>query len=350
MASKKANTTKVPVAVWARYRCYDFCVAASLVGAAQEFLYKGRQVKVSLPKKPKRADWQDTNAPITCWHYRGQGSQKRPIDFHIHEITVLLDTSISKQIPSNALGKVHHEKFTHRQRDQLYGLHHRFDPMMDEVFDYCTEVMRWKTGAYEMNQSTAKRQRSSWAKYLVDGKTGERFFSNGVNMEAHFHTGITKRAWKQSELAMREGQGAPVWQLFLCNAVHKIATKSHREFVIDLAIAIETVIRELISTFLGERRNQAIAKILGRAGLTEIISKWKQLGFNSKGWKALSTELKTVQSIVEIRNGIMHRGVDPLDVDTYQLFSQTQRFINQAERELARRIGTQHRINPDFPN
>src|SRR5437879_6303658 len=76
----------------------------------------------------------------------------------------------------------------------------------------------------------------------------------------------------------------------------------------DLAIAAESVIRQFLDRTLPATTPKWARNMAARLNMSELLSKWLKFGFPAISQLARFKEIKT---LIDVRNGIMHRGADP---------------------------------------
>ena len=171
---------------------------------------------------------------------------------------------------------------------------------------------------------------------MIDSESKRRFYRSPIVISGHFHTPISKRTWKLVQDALTRNQIAPTWHTYRASASNKIRSEDFRGAIIDLSIASETLIRQLIAQFLRPPINIAIQKIINGISLSRILDDWARIGFKNKGWKKLESERKDLKRVLDLRNANMHRGTYPeiSRAQAVSLADAVSRFISYGEKQL----------------
>jgi hypothetical protein len=143
-------------------------------------------------------------------------------------------------------------------------------------------------------------------------------------------------------------QDIPVWQQYLAEAKQKVRAEDLRGVVLDTAIAVETLVRQLLSSAILRKSTSTAEALINTIPISRLLDKWYQLGFDSKQWREIDA-LKDLKSLFEIRNWVMHRGYKPgPDADrVYAGLSAAEAFIHVGEKWLQRRARTSDRRSRD---
>jgi hypothetical protein len=57
------KSSRISIGAWKRFHAHGLTVSPRLAGACLEFAYKGFQIEIRLPKKPKQQNWHDHTKP-----------------------------------------------------------------------------------------------------------------------------------------------------------------------------------------------------------------------------------------------------------------------------------------------
>jgi len=109
----------INVSVWKRYNTYELEIAPSLTSASHSFEYRGKLIKITLPRLPKQKNWHKEDSQITCWGYRKRNSRKIPLSYSVHQVDAVIDTGKARKIRKDALRKVNVGLFRKSERNRL---------------------------------------------------------------------------------------------------------------------------------------------------------------------------------------------------------------------------------------
>jgi hypothetical protein len=334
-----ANKQETSIGVWIRFDTYDLEIVPSLAGAIHRFDYGGSPVEIRLPKRPMRKDWKKDDAPITANGWRVRNGRDIPLSFGIHEVDAYLSTGLTRRIRVDAIGRVNVGLFSKRERKGLDRITKSGATVLEAAFQYWVDVLRWKSGNATLCQVRSQRQKTSRGAYLVDDMTKASIYRPAMNFVIPARKPITARDWRFTGQALSEKSAVPIWQLFIAEAGQKARLGDNRSAILDLAIASETLIRQLaILSSLKPRTNRAAEKLFSQAPISRVLDEWAGLGFGSADWQRLETERKAVKQVLDKRNAIMHRGEEPGfgPAGIGQFISHVKRFLNFGEQEMNR--------------
>ena len=214
-------------------------------------------------------------------------------------------------IKEKSLERVNTSLFSKKERESLDIITQKYTNIADSAFEYWINILRWKSGIYDLCQTKQNRQKSRWGTYLFDLDTGKNFFTPGGWMLAERKEIITKKVWVLTQKALLEKVDVPIWHLYIAVVYQKLDLDDIRGFIIDLAIVIETIIRRVVRKFVAKEAPVTFEKMVDMIQTGRIVDDWQRLGFTNAKWKALRNEKAIVKRVIELRNGVMHRGENP---------------------------------------
>lgn len=330
---------QVGVTVWKRFITYDFEIAPSLPGSEHCFEYQGYPITIVLPSKPSKKEEENWKSRIYCRSWKKTSTGLRPSGYEVNDVDVYLDTGRQRLIPNDPFRRRRNTLFNKQERASLEKLRSKYEIIIDEAFAYWVDVLRWKTGFLGTCRYITERQKVSWSMDLLETKTRERFFSASQSILVSASSYISKRSWTSVQKAVSFNAQVPLWHIYLAEADHQIGIGQTRRCIIDLAIAIESLIRVLTSDFISDSATPKFHSFVDRISVMQLFEKWNQLGFKSKHWRDIREDKKYIKEIIDKRNGIMHRGESP-DISNEErgrLFNAARNFIEAGELELKRR-------------
>jgi hypothetical protein len=171
---------------------------------------------------------------------------------------------------------------------------------------------------------------------LLDVRSKKRFYAPPHVFVVEGRTPVTKRSWSRARQALSLNSSVPLWHTYIAEASQKLRLGDTRGFIIDLAIASETLIRQLTNRFLKSPVNPSFQSMVNYLPISRLLDDWYRLGFNNAEWKRLKPEKGSVKRVIDLRNAIMHRGEDP-GIGTsvaHDLGAAVLRFVTYGERQI----------------
>jgi hypothetical protein len=332
----KEPIKEIKIGVWKRYETYDFEIAPSLAGASHQFQHKNYNIRIELPPKPLLKDWHNLSSGISCWGYRTRKNRKYPISYEIHSINMRVDTNLSHKIQEKKLERVNTSLFSKTERESLDKIVKKYENIADSAFENWINILRWKSGVHDLCQVKQNRQKSKRGTYLFEISTNKRFYTPGHWTLVERQEIITKRAWSSAQKALLDNDDVPIWHLYIAEAYQKLNLNDIRGFIIDLAIAIETIVRRVVRNFIASNATSTFEKMVDMIQIGRLVGDWKKLGFKSSKWQALNNEKATVKQVIELRNAVMHLAQNP-SIDrkrAMEMMGAVLKFIKQCEQEI----------------
>lgn len=326
----------VTLGVWKRYQTYDLEIAPSLAAAQHVFEHQGYRMEVRMPKKPREKDWRDEHAGLNCSGYKVRSGRKLPLSYTVNHVDTFLGTDDTRKVRADAIGKGNVALFPARERHRLDALAHKYEQILDSAFEHWVDVLRWKSGISTLCHLTWNRQRSAWGTYLIDFNDRRRFYAPPHVFVVEARNPVPRRAWTDAQSVLSMGAAVPLWHTYLADASHRLRLGDSRGFIIDLAIASETVVRRLTTKFLKAPVNPAFQAMANHVQISRLLDEWYRLGFDTPDWRRLNAERLLVKRVMELRNAVMHRGEQPkLTAESArQLREGVAKFVRNAERHF----------------
>jgi hypothetical protein len=256
----------------------------------------------------------------------------------VHQVDAHIETDRKRSIRADALGAVNVSLFSGSERSRLDRLANKAAEVIDRAFDYWITIIRWKAENPTICQLSSNRQRTRWGTYLFDVKTRKRFYAPPLTFVVQGTIPITKQQWKRDREALSIHSEVPLCWLYFAEAHQRLQIDDIRGFIISLAIASETLIRQITQQFLREPINPMYQSMVNGISIGRIIDNWRKLGFDGKRWDQLKKEKELMKRVLELRNGIMHRGETPklLQSTQRELSDAVKKFLKEGERQLKR--------------
>ena len=299
--------------LWRRFNVENCVVVPRLVGASHAFNIGGTSVVLRLPSLPTQSERAEGDpvpfkskhvfrtSKISCHHLRSG----RPFCYDVHQVDVYVRLKRRISIPTAALGRIHSDDFSSKRRAQLDRMMTPSASIAAEALDRWLRTVRWKTAFGSIGQRQIVGNASGWSDYLFDSATKQKFYASGHFITVHGDRPITKREWNSVGRALSSGTIPPVWFDFLFDGEHRIASDDLPGGILCLAIACESLVRELMTTHLRRPVNDRFSRIVSVTPISRFLEKWPQLGLWSARWQN-ATDLTKLKRLFELRNDVAH--------------------------------------------
>lgn len=331
---------KTKLGVSKHYDTRNFGIAPSLAGSSIKFRFGDNNICIQLPARPQKADSYNSSRSISCPVYWIKNERKVPQYFEVHIVELIIDTGESRVIEKKHLKAEHFDAtaFNTKKSNQYNKLIRKYSNLLDSVYENWANTIRWKSQKHSILKSRFNHQKSSRGSSLVNLDTNKSFYYPPLEYRVERVPVVSKREWNATANALQANQAVPIWHLYIAEANQKLELGDKREFIIDLAIALETLLRQVFNKKLIDGRSPIkFQDMINRISISNILRDWSDLGFDSSAWKNLKREQGLVKHINDLRNAIMHRAKDPeLSYKrATELSDAILKFVIQGEKELA---------------
>lgn len=305
---------KTKTGVSKHYHTNNFGIVPSLTGSSIKYSFGDKDVCIQLPAKPKKNDSKKTLRSISCPAYWIKNEREVPQFFEVHTVELIIDTGENRVIEKEHLKAEYFnpKAFNTKKSNQYNKLIRKYSTLLDSAYEYWVNTIRWKSQKHSILKSRFNHQDSRFESCLVNLETNKSFYYPPLEYTVERVPVISKRDWNATTKALQANQAVPIWHLYIAEANQKLELGDKREFIIDLAIASETLLRQVFNNKLIDDTSPSKFKdMINRISISNILQNWRKLGFDSTAWKKLEKELGRMQKVIELRNSIMHRAYEP---------------------------------------
>ncbi len=337
MAKSRVTKTIVNPTSWQRFPIRGLSVVPSIVGATHRFAVRRCAVEIRLPplpaNKPKAAAAWWGNDEIFCSAYR----HNRPTCFEVFSVDVAVRLNRSVRVLLDSSGGVRRD-LRGEQYERLNRLASVADGLAREAIERWLAVLRWQSGKYWIALSDAPAAPTATSTRLVDGSTGERFFSSPIVVHGSVSSPMPRRVWTATGQALAKDVRPPLWFDFLFDGQRRLRVDDRRGGIICLAVACEMILRALIARHSSEPPNPTYVSLMNQVPVSRILNDWKHLGFWGPRWQR-ETDLRALRRLFELRNALMHRGQGTLDAnECHKLSMAVRAFLMYASPRAASQL------------
>ena len=310
----------VPVKLRSTFGTESLFIRAPLAGSTHRFTFNQHRIEIHLPDPLPRKAVGDPEMRETAglWCYSWRSKTKRPLNYEVRRVRVVVDLNRTLTIPQAALRKVspkHHTKAAFKAFEDVVTSGER---IAEDAFRLWVRTLRWKSLNARINQMNIEPTDVARGSRLVDASTGQAFYAPPITVSAGVTAPITRRIWNSCCKALRNQQTPPLWLDFLFEGEHRVASSDLHGGIVGLAIACELLMRRLVM----RPTNRRFFPLLKKMEIGRIRDQWGNLGPTGKRLNAAFNNDR-LKRLFDLRNGIMHRGEI--------------RVLNQSEcRELAK--------------
>lgn len=330
---------KTKLGVSKHYDTRNFGIAPSLAGCSIEYRFGNRNICIQLPARPKKSDSNNLSRSISCPAYWIKNERKVPQFFEVHTVELMIDTGESRVIEKKHLKAEHFNAtaFNTKKSNQYNKLIRKYCNLLDSAYAHWVDTIRWKSQKHSILRSRFNHQKSRRGSCLVNLDTNNSFYYPPLEYRLERVPVVSKREWNTTAKALQANHAVPIWHLYIAEANQKLELGDKREFIIDLAIASETLLRQVFNKKLIDDTSPSKFKdMINRISISNILQNWRKLGFDSTAWKKLEKEQGRMQKLIEKRNSIMHRAYEPdfSNKEARDWSDAVLKFVIQGEKEL----------------
>ncbi len=141
---------------------------------------------------------------------------------------------------------------------------------------------------------------------LEESSTSHRFWLKGATIVAPGRKAITQLEWQSAQIALKREQTPYVWFDFLFEGEQRINNADPIGAVLNLAIALEAIIRTLATHNLSKERIEPVVLfVVDHANLRSILSRIRSLTFWNRDWERV-TDMSGFNALMDQRDTLMH--------------------------------------------
>jgi hypothetical protein len=327
---------KVQLTAWNRFDTSNLTVAPELLGRSHAFTFDGHGIDVSLPSAERIPDEElrgmfvGERLMVSGW-LRGQDGRRRPIDFHIKDVDVVIDIPGKTSVPEEArTGSVNHALFSEQQQKRLGNLADWYGSVARQAFDLWIRTLRWKADDFWIGSPAAIVVVTGSRTELRERGTPNRLWKSGEHITVHVEKTVTSEIWNEVSATLLSGLEPPIFYDLLYDAMAQLVRGDLRRAVVDAAVAAETCMRTMVQEGLPDSLDEVFRTYIDEANISQVIRRFFSTHLDdqqSRAYKGLSSDL---YKLFDARNAIMHSG------RTDNLTTQKcQRLINRVRDLLA---------------
>ena len=324
--------TKIHIGSSQNFYVNQLTIDPTLAGRSHHFKFEGWPIEVCLPEAPPSGQIGNVigDEKIWCSHWRS--SDRFPLTFEVGALAVFVNLERTEKVPSGVIGRPSSSLLTPRQQKTFQRLADQSERIAVGAFDLWARTLRWKSDGFQSVRPRITPGPITSA-YLTDHGTKRRFFSGPITVTATHGTPLTLATWRAIQKALRDSHAPPIWFDFLSEGQYRIHSGDLPGGIIDLAIATEALLRKVLSIrYTRAAGSDEFTAIMNQIPIGRILDRWNQLGFKSGRWKS-STDLKSLKRLFELRNKLMHRGLDEFsDAECSQLGKAVRDFVIYTDR------------------
>jgi hypothetical protein len=239
---------EVPVDVRARFEIDRLSIVAELVAAKHQFVFKGKNVAVSIPG-PDKAGLPFDLQRLHLYKWRSEGNV--PLEYAVRSLTVEMELADATDVPEEvrSLPPKQFELFQPNERDQLDRTLAEAGDELRAAFAYWLMILRWKSGIGYIGEPSINYGGDRQSAALCERGTGHRLWTQTGTIVVQASRPITEANWSATQSALLGLKTAPIWFDFLFDSEMRLNNQDLVGAVLSLAIALEVNIRFI---FFGE--------------------------------------------------------------------------------------------------
>jgi hypothetical protein len=282
-------------------------VTPDLLGARHEFTFSGKAIAVEIPLAQENSTMPREFRSVECYKWRTEGNI--PLEYQVKQIAMRIAVGHSLSIPEEALKVPPHrdELFTNAEREELQRLIDSLALLALDAFRHWLAVLRWISGvAYIGEPRVTHADDSSDGAALQESATRHRFWLQPRLIVVPGQKAITTAEWQSAQMALSQEKMPPIWFAFLFEGEQRLNNRDLIGAVLSLAIALESIIRNLVTDHLEKDRVEPlIFELVDRANLRSILSRVRNLTFWNQDL-ARVVDFSRFNELMDWRDRVMH--------------------------------------------
>ena len=334
----KDESVTFQAVAWTRAEMKSLDIMGSIFGRSHTFAYKGRNVRIQIPKIPLGEDLRPVGRAERAaylFSYRSEGASLVTSQYHLYEMDISIEIPDPITAPRVLLEQPPKQPHLAGEKlaAELDGLMDEYEDRLHDAFRYWQAVVRWITSSNELGCSQEielAHLDSLQFTCLQRADDGKRFWLTGGYTSVSPGTTLTPELWDFIELALQRGDEQPLWFRYLDEAYRNGVARDLSGVVLSCAIACETITREVFWLSSGAVENEDARELLDRVPVRSILARWERLTGISKDRSALGA----INDLFDLRNKLMHVGGRGRAVDeslVERTFEAARQFVFEAD-------------------
>lgn len=317
MNSNEINNKKVRIS--SRYQqvfqIANLAVLPDVLGLRHNFKFEEKyNISIIIPdgKDEVTIKEQEEINPFRSYAIPISSKDNKPSKYYIYSVVLTIDgldfdipygASIDKNQKDSYFDE-NETNFFNNEADKLYLC-------ADRAINYWLRVVIWKKRGYSIALNRFGRS-------IIDGG---HLFNNEINSSFYsplisrtisirpWHT-LTRDDFVEIDCALINGKNPPVWHEYIASAEQKLVHGDLNSAFINLAISLESIIRNYIDRKLPSDISDGVREILRKQNIGYIVDNSEKLSMPKIFNKS------EIKNIIAERNNLMHGGCSPsLDRD-----------------------------------
>jgi hypothetical protein len=289
-------------------------VKPTVLSGRHEFTFGGFSCVVELPKRPKfKEGVSKSDSDVFLFSHRELGNRIIPISCIVTKVILTID--LKKTVPYHLAKRTigsrdyYNSEFAPKNKQMIEKLSVQTEDLAEKAMHYWISIIRWKC-----EHPLLRRMRSAEENHitvnnpLIDLNTGENLpMGVSINISVNTVEPITLAMWKLSQQCLSKNEQIPLWMLYFRDAKLRYAKSDYRSAVLFLAVACESILRHFASDILENPQCRQQQKSLEKLQIRYLSDNWEKFSVLKR--HRLKIDRAAINTLFEIRNDIMHRGI-----------------------------------------
>lgn len=281
--------------------CEELSIDAELAGSVIDFNIDSFSVSIKLPEAPPEKS--RANADIVVTRYRT--APYTPLELSVKRLNVYVSQNEAFQlIPSQLLllaPAVAKSQFPKECRE-LDEIAHNFNAIGRKAYDLWLRMLRWKTADWRIGRGSM--QQDSGGVALMTENGNNPIWRSTARIIRPDSTTVTSSQWIEVSRCLNEHVSVPLPVDLYFDARKFEHAGDTRRATLDAAIAIESYIRDLLSTALPAEIGPEVRAALDEVNIRKVFSKI----LPELGRPLDENQKKGLNKIFDLRNTLAHTG------------------------------------------
>ena len=296
-------------------------VKPEVLGAYHNFPFQTHTIRIDLPGLNAIDDDTKSYARVTTGSRRT--SDGTPVEFDIHRVSVTVNFPQEVHIHPDSLVRppVAYDLYEDREKEAFEKQCNAHRDIAEAAFQYWVSIFRWKLDGLRIGHSEKIGHDSGWGTYLHDVESRRPVWIERGIWIIKGHRVVNTEEWRAIEEQLQTSHRPPVYLNLRYDAEESIENRDYRKALIELAMACEIFIRQIVLSRIPNGVQQSLVLAIEELNINQFLTKHFRDLVPAEKQDQYRTLSKELSSLFAKRNKLLHIGdEDPATKDNCKRF------------------------------
>lgn len=293
---------------WNRFIIPNFCVSASVMGLAHQFIFDNLDVKIKLPPR-EHAD-RDFKYNDVASLESSQAETNEPINYNVKKVDVEISEPNQISVPLEALEKPpkQFQYFSEEQKAAIDKITEIHSSVAKKAFNYWLDILRWSSNNAFIGQHQIYGNDSGWSTHIIDKETNKMVWIESMVISFPFFSEVTSEHWSLAQSRLMKNQSIPIHFKYLHSAEESNRNQLFQKAIVELAMSCEIFLRHSTLEFIPKSTPPDLVQYIEEANINKYVTSFFKHLVPQSQQKEYKKIQKVISSLINHRNSYLHMG------------------------------------------